>query len=471
MTAPVKPKKKLNSLLLQVLVISIAIHFAVLLGFGGYTVYKHVQRADTQFEEAPPTPVEAPPPPQDVEVVIQRPQQAPPAAMRELRVQQVGNIAVAAVTANVPNMQESFSVSGGGLAGGIGDGVAKLNVGEVSGGLGLGMSELNVFGIRDKGERILFMIDAGRNMMTDDKGGLHSYNAIKEELVSLIGGLSPGTLYNVILYEFNTSQGARMEAFQPSLVSSTPANLERLKEWLMPVNREVNRLGIRRENIKVTNYQDTDIGKILSGSSAKINRPDLNSHYIVTEVALEQNVDLVYVISSEWRGLSGIARPDNEREAADWQRRVDSRQYQQQLAEHNKELADMRKKVDELEKAANEERRKNGQPPIVFRHNWLGEKMRFFKLSFKTRHPGYHSTQQYISPREVQSFFNTVIKDNYRDKELQVPRFNFIMFMAENDSLTSEQRNNLRDFTRFFGGGRYRELKGLPAIQSHQSGK
>lgn len=470
MTTPYQQKKRLNPLLVQVLVISVVLHVAFLLGFGGYTVYKHVQRADTQFEQAPPTVTEAPPPPpQDVEVMIQRQQpQVQQTAMRELRVQQVGNIAVAAVTANVPNMQESFSVSSGtGLAGGMGDGLSRMNIGDATGSLGLGMSELNVFGVTDKGERILFLIDAGRNMLTDDKGGLHSYNAIKEELVRLLSGLAPGTLYNVMLYEFNTRTGARVEAFQPSLVSATPANLERLRQWLMPVNRETSRLGIRSENIKATQYVDTEIGKILSGNAGRINRADPNSHYVVTQIALEQNVDLVYVISSEWRGLSDVARPDNDREAAEWERRVNSQPYQRQLAEHMKEREEMTKIVAEREKAENEERRKRGQPPIVFRHGWLDEKMRHFNLSFKTQHPGHHSPQQYIQARQVQNYFNNMIKENYRDKNLSVPRFNFIMFVAENGSLTQAQRNNLRDYTRFFGGGRFNELKGLPAIRLH----
>lgn len=467
MTTPTKPKKKINPLLLQVLVVSAAIHLLFLIGFGSYTVYKHVQRTETQFEQAPP-PVEAPaPPPQNVEVLIQRPppQQAPQPAMRELRVQQVGNIAVAAVTANVPNMQESFSVaSGSGLAGGMGDGIGGMNVSDVAGNLGLGMSELNVFGISDKGERILFMIDAGRNMLTDDKGGMHSYNAIKDELVRLISGLAPGTLYNVMLYEFNTADGARIEAFQPSLVTSTPANLERLKQWLLPINREAGKLGVRNRNVKVAQESEQEVGRILAGAE-RVVRPDINSHYIVTQAVLEQNVDLVYIITSEWRGFSNLARPDTAREAADWERRINSAQYKRQLEEHNKERKEMTERVAQMEKTLNEERRQRGQPPIVFRHGWLEEKMNYFKLSFKTGHPG-HRPQNYMDSRNVQSYFNNELKERYRDKNLAVPRVNFIMFMAENGSLSNDQRKNVRDYARFFGGGRFRELKGLPEIRA-----
>lgn len=467
MTTPYKPKRRLNSLLVQVLVISVVLHLAFLLGFGGYTVYKHVQRSDTQFEQAEQSVVEAPAPPQDVEVVIQRPQQqVPQTAMRELRVQQVGNIAVAAVAADVPNMQESFSVSSG-----MGDSLSNINLGAVSGGLGLGMSELNVFGVKDKGERILFLVDAGRNMLADDKGGLHSYKAIKDELTRLIGDLSPGTLYNVMLYEFNVQSGARVEAFQPSLVSATPANLERLKQWLAPINRSTNNLGVRRESIRATRAGDSDIGKILANTAGKINRPDLNSHYMVTQIALEQNVDLVYVISSEWRGFSGLARPDSEREAANWERTINSSSYQRQMAEHRAELQEMREVVAQRERAENEERRKKGQPPIVWRHGYLTEKMRYFKLALKTRSPGSHSPQQYIPARQMQSHFTDFIKENYLDKNLNAPRFNFIMLVAENGSLSQDQRNNLRDYTRFFGGGRFNELKGLPAIQLHTQGE
>ena len=41
----------------------------------------------------------------------------------------------------------------------------------VRGTLGIGMSDISVFGLKTRAERILFVIDANSQMLTDAKGG------------------------------------------------------------------------------------------------------------------------------------------------------------------------------------------------------------------------------------------------------------------------------------------------------------
>ncbi|MFT5836664.1 MAG: hypothetical protein ACI9ZV_000160 [Candidatus Azotimanducaceae bacterium] len=57
---------------------------------------------------------------------------------------QVGNISVSAVDVNLPNMQESFTVSAG--IGGFGGGAL---LGGTRGRLGIGMSDVSVFGLKN----------------------------------------------------------------------------------------------------------------------------------------------------------------------------------------------------------------------------------------------------------------------------------------------------------------------------------
>jgi hypothetical protein len=233
------PQKRLIKLLFKILMMSAVAHIAILILFGGYTVYRYVISSGADFEE-PPAVIDETPPPTSVEVSIQRPSAAILPG-RELTMQSVGSIAVPALAGNIGGLQESFAIADAG-----GD-FGSLRLGG-STSLGLGISEITVFGLRDSGERILFAVDAGRNMMLDSKGGLHSYNAIKEELIRLITGLSPGTLFNVIVFEGTSN---RSSAFRPTLVPAIPTNFEALSRWFMPINQRADAIGLGPGNIPI----------------------------------------------------------------------------------------------------------------------------------------------------------------------------------------------------------------------------
>ena len=157
---PTAPKKKFNPILLQVLLISGGIHLIALFILGGITVVRFVIPDDAQFEEPAQTEVEEPP--KEVKIEIRPKAAAQPQALRKLRMKQVGNISVATVDIELPSMEESFSVSAG-LGGSGGGGL----LGGAGGSIGLGMSDVNVFGLKTRAERILFIIDTNRRMVTD----------------------------------------------------------------------------------------------------------------------------------------------------------------------------------------------------------------------------------------------------------------------------------------------------------------
>ena len=190
-------KRKINPILLNVLLISGGVHAVALFILGSITVYKYIIPDEAQFEEPSPVVEEQPPPEVKIEIKQQPPKQQ---AMQSLRMKQVGNIAVSAVDVNLPNMQESFTVSAG--MGGFGGGSL---LGGTRGTLGIGMSDISVFGLKTRAERILFVIDANRQMLTDAKGGLKSYKIIKDEITDMVGNLSAGTLFNVMMADRRNS--------------------------------------------------------------------------------------------------------------------------------------------------------------------------------------------------------------------------------------------------------------------------
>jgi len=188
---------------------------------------------DAQFEEPPA--VEEVEPPKEVKVQIKQ-QQTPKMQSQNLKMRPVANIAVANVDVNLPDMDDSFTVSAG--LGGMGG--ASL-LGSSRGSIGMGVSNVNVFGLKARAERILFVIDTNRQMVTDKKGGLNSYQVIKNEITDMVGNLSAGTLFNVMLHDRN-----RTMLFKSQLVSAGADTHQQLIRWITPINSGRQSTGPRR---------------------------------------------------------------------------------------------------------------------------------------------------------------------------------------------------------------------------------
>jgi hypothetical protein len=460
-----KPQNRLVKTLINIFLISAAAHVVLLIIFGGYTVYRYVTSPPAQFEEPPPSSEETPPP-ASVEVTIQRPRETE-LPRTELRMQAVGSIAVSTVGADMPAMQESFMVADMGT-GGMGG--MRLSGG---GSLGLGVSEISVFGIRDQGERILFAIDAGRNMMVDAKGGLFSYNAIKEEIVRLTGTLAPGTVFNVLIFESH-GNSRRVNRFSPTMLAATPDNIDRFRKWFMPFNQTIDQLGTRGSNARPSNTLDNAIGKVIAGYHGQ-GYPRIS----LTHVMLEQNADLIYVISSEWSGFSGLRRPPNDRELASilrenelLNRRRATAGFQRDLQLYAAALQAAIEAVNtrETQEAAN--RKRQGLPPRVWRSNHIVEKFREYNISIDVPHPQSalpprtSPTTFSFEQREIEAYFREYLGQNFRSKNLPVPRINLILFLAENEDVSRPVLDNIREYLRMFNNGRFRELRGLAAIQA-----
>lgn len=453
--ASIRKRKKKNFLLWESFGISAAIQIGLLILAGGYVVYDTVLREDTQFEEPPPEEVVELP--QNVEAQIQKQPPRMNLQQRPLKIKSVGNISVANVTADVvAGAGESFTIGGGEVSG-----MGNLDIGEGAGQLGLGMSEINVFGIEDKGERILFLVDASERMLYDDMGGLWSYQAIKDEIVRLVGGLAPGALFNVIIFH---GQNGRAQALSEDLLAATPENVEKLKKWIEPINQDVAVAGRIRPNIKPEKFTDTPVGAALADPAYSWG----NGRMMITQIALEQNVDLVYIITSEWGGFQRIRRSPTEEEKAAWERKTSDPQYQRQLKAHLEEVAELDKRLEQRKKQIDAQRKQKGLPPRV----WPGRAQLFkeFNIKVQNEHPGYEPTY-FIEQRDVENYFKAVVDELYRKQNLTEPRINVIIFMAEDAELERETVQELRGFTRFFRNGRYRELKGRAAIESFQQGQ
>lgn len=442
-------------MLLNILLISGGVHAVALFILGSITVYKYIVPDEAQFEEPSPVVEEQPPPEVKIEIKQQPPKQQ---AMQSLRMKQVGNIAVSAVDVNLPNMQESFTVSAG--MGGFGSGSL---LGGTSGTLGIGMSDISVFGLKTRAERILFVIDANSQMLTDAKGGLKSYKIIKDEITDMVGNLSAGTLFNVMMADRRNSK-----FFKKQLVPAGQEVHQQLIQWITPINANARNAGlvegardVGRERLE-TLSKDATYEDILWA-----NQPG-NDTAFMTQLAIEQDVDAIFFIAGYHRGFERVRRRLTEKEEADWIRFSTSRKYQDQLAMHQKEVPVMQNRIDYKMKKINEERKAKGQPARVLNSRWgIYSDYRELGLEWETEHPGWRP-DYFLESREIEKYFKKVVDILYTNKGSEKPSVNVILFLAGDEEMRKEWEDQLDDYTDFFRG-KYRIIRGFDEIKSARS--
>lgn len=439
---------------MKVILISGGLHLLALFVLGGITIVKFVIPDDTQFDEPPAVKEEAPPPEQKVEIKPQAAQLNQ--SLQRLNMKSVGNIAVSAVD-DLPSMEDSFTVSSGigGFSGG------SLLAGS-SRGFDIGMSDVSVFGLKTKAERILFMIDADRKMLADDKGGLNSYRVIKEEITDMVGNLSTGTLFNVVMFD-----GRNTLMFKEQLVPAGTEVHKQLVDWISPINSSANNVGLEGNSKASKPDLKTLSNEVVYdsiGFSARRNNQDAYQ----TQFALEQNVDAVFIITGENKGFSEIRRRATESEEADWQKKSTAASYLEELALHEAEVPKMRNRVQNTLKKINEERRKSGKPPRVLRDkNWIYGQARELDLEWENPHPGMEP-HYYHEPRTVERYFDDIVEELYEKNGSKKPSVNVILFLAGDEELSKKEEDNVDDYVDHFSG-KYRIVRGLDEITSARS--
>ena len=442
-------------MLSYILLISGGVHVVALFILGSITVYKYIMPDEAQFEEPSPVVEEQPPPQVKVEIKQQPPMKQ---AMHGLRMKQVGNIAVSAVDVNLPNMQESFTVSAG--MGGFGGGSL---LGGTRGTLGIGISDISIFGLKTRAERILFVIDANSQMLTDAKGGLKSYKIIKDEITDMVGNLSAGTLFNVMMADRRNSM-----FFKQQLVPAGQEVHQQLIQWITPINANARNAGliegargVGRERLQALS-NDANHEDILWAKHAG------NDTAFMTQLALEQDVDAIFFIAGYHRGFERVRRRLTEREEAEWIRFSTSQKYLDQLAKHEEEVPIMQRRIDNKMSRINEERKKKGQPPRVLNSRWgIYSDYRELELEWETKHPGWRPTY-YLESREIEKYFKKVVDNLYTNKGSEKPSVNVILFLAGDEEMRKEWEDQLDDYTDFFQG-KYRIIRGLDEINEARS--
>lgn len=452
----VEQKRKMNPMLIKVIIVSVLVHVVLAFVAGVITVANIVIKEEAQFEEPPA--VEEVEPPKEVKVQIPQ-QQAPKMQAQNLTMRPVANISVASVDVNLPSMSDSFTVSA--ALGDIGNG-GNLLAG-TRGSLGLGISNVSVFGLKTRAERILFVIDTNRQMVTDKKGGLNSYQVIKDEIIDMVGNLSAGTLYNVMLHDRN-----RTMLFKPQLVPAGADSHQQLIRWIAPINSDANNPGLEgvrgASRPSLPTLADDPVNDALPISHRG------NDTGFITQTALEQGIDAVFFITGYHKGFEAVRRRMTEKEQKDWDKKISDPKYIKQLAEHKLEIPQMEARIKAELTKQNAERAKKGMPPRVLdRRHGVYTASQELGMQWKVRHPG-HTPNPAVDPKDVANYFKELNRVLYEDHDRPVPSLNVVLFLAEDEAFTKQAEKQLRDYVRFYRG-KHRIIRGEKEIKSARSSK
>ena len=443
--------RKMNPMLLNVLLISGGVHLAAIMILGGITVYKYIIPDEAQFEEPPQ--IEEVEPPKEMKIEIRQQAAAQPQAMQNLRMRQVGNIAVANVSIDLPTMEQSFTVSSG--MGGFSGGAL---LGGTRGSIGIGMSDVNVFGLKSRAERFLFAIDASKTMLTDEKGGLYSYRVIKDEISTMVSNLSAGTLFNVVFFN-----DGRFDFFKDNPIPAGTVATQELIKWITPINSDVNKLGLPGARTqKLTTFADNEIQDTIPRNQSTSG----HENAYLSQIFLEQSIDAIYVITGRHNGFQKLEKRPSEKELEKERERRAKPDYQEALQAYQKEHAlGMQKAEAELVRR-NAQRIKKGLPPQVIDSGL----MRAMGIKMENKHPGGGIPTRYYEVNEVKKYFKELSKMLYDEKGGIPPSINVVLFLAGDEEFSEVNEDALKDYT-LFCDGKYRVIRGLDEIKSASSAK
>lgn len=162
--------------------------------------------------------------------------------------------------------QISSIVGTAGLGSGIGDGLGGGG-GNFKGGA---MGQFNFMGIRAKGQRIVLCFDVSGSVVNKATASGMPLSRIKDETIKLISGLPTGAQFGIIQFVRN------YKPFQKTLTAMTPANRDLAKKWIETEWNETGMMG-RGEN------------GVLS--------PTPNGVVCVLDAAFAMKPDVIFIIS------------------------------------------------------------------------------------------------------------------------------------------------------------------------------
>ena len=461
-----RPKKEKRGLLYQVFIIVAIIQVVLLITMGSVIVTQSIITEEKKFD-APPTIEKVDRARKETRVRVQQQQKKTQKLTRRISITNPQNTNLPQVNITLPPTMS------------MGAGISAISNIDMTSKFNIVTTTVDIGGIKSKTEKVLICIDTGKYLMTDERGGLDTYKAIREDIKKLINNLPPTVLFNLMAY--STEYGTSINMFQPSLVAATSANKKMACDFVEPLNASLSRLGPGGNNYKL--------------KYPFLPQPPDSNHYSqyasniyrIYQAALEQGADTIYILTTSWTDPERIKKPWNNaqtqryiRDMARYSENVERQRRQagwndQKQIEYEREdmiaRRDGIKKAREWIKAENDRRAKKGQP-----------------LYTGNVYKAMYDNKFYVRPKEVPpsigvkapevkfesygrsgilKYYDKLFKEVYRDKQMKPPTLNMIVFRGKNENLTPAENRVIKQFTSSNNGGRSRVLRGLKPVTEY----
>lgn len=329
----------------------------------------------------------------------------------------------------------------------------------------LGVSRIDVFGLTAQTERVLFVVSAHPSMVYESKGGLETYQVIKNQIVATVGGLSAGTLFNVVLHD-----GRLIRTFKPQLVPAGRGVTNELRAWIQPVNSSLETLGLgsggRVPEIK------NEVKRFPELTEALGQRRNNHNHARLVQYILETGADTIFEITDHHPGFGGflinkLSEQRRERAREAYRKAMEDPEIQAQLQAYNKERAEVQRQINEAYRKLKEDRRARGLPVFILEGSFI-QQARFFGLEMTTRPPSLPDPDPgwtQLEDRLVNRYFREYLNEYFRHRGMENPTVNVILFLGSDEILPIASANTITEYVRFFRGQvralRAHELDGL----------
>ncbi len=461
-----RPKKEKRGLLYQVFIIVAIIQVVLLITMGSVIVTQSIITEEKKFD-APPTIEKVDQARKETRVRVQQQQKKTQKLTRRISITNPQNTNLPQVNITLPPTMS------------MGAGISAISNIDMTSKFNIVTTTVDIGGIKSKTEKVLICIDTGKYLMTDERGGLDTYKAIREDIKKLINNLPPTVLFNLMAY--STEYGTSINMFQPSLVAATSANKKMACDFVEPLNASLSRLGPGGNNYKL--------------KYPFLPQPPDSNHYSqyasniyrIYQAALEQGADTIYILTTSWTDPERIKKPWNNaqtqryvRDMARYSENVERQRRQagwndQKQIEYEREdmiaRRDGIKKARDWIKAENDRRAKKGQPLYTGNVDKAMYDNKFYvrpkevppSIGVKAPEVKFES----YGRSGILKYYDKLFKEVYRDKQMKPPTLNMIVFRGKNENLTPAENRVIKQFTSSNNGGRSRVLRGLKPVKEY----
>lgn len=423
-------KRKSRLPLVEVLVGSLILHLVAAIMLGGYVIWTVSAPVEEPFVPPPDFAVVEPVRLEyQVKMRKQMKQSSSPRQPR-IQVQMVTDIPIQTIDISTP-VQEAVAVVGNGLRGNAGSGD-----GMTGGGSPVGIGEVVIFKESIRTEKLYFIVDASKYMLTDDKGGYPAFQVIKDEFVGLTDKMPPGMLFNGVLYS-----GDSVSRFSDGFSPLRHNTREELVQWLAPVNTDAANAGHVEANYSPDKTDFDPLG-------------EHTAHWLRgMQVAMEDGADAIFLLVTEWQWFSRQLSEEEKRvwlkEEKGWDEKKEA-QWQEDSAKAWEWLAE-----------ENRKRREAGQPERVVK--WVGD---LTQELF-----GYQKPDPAFSEDEILEQVEAMLDYYYKEQGMTKPGIYVVMYAGKGKKDALKKGDN-PDFNRFkrlarLGSpGKIKIIEGMAELQN-----